>query len=239
MSLALLGAGKALDGAAALAYSAEVLADAPIGYWRLNETSGTNAADSGSGGNAGTYAGTFTLGVAGNTTDGDKAVSLAGTVNSMVTIPSTFPTLNGSALTAECFIKPNDITSGQILFGAMNPSSPFAGWGFGLAVITDNCLQYWSGTTAAWRESTAVITAAGVWYHVAVTVPASAGTIRFYVNGVAAGTASAAPPNTDANAKSIGAHRSGVSPYSGPIDEMAIYNTELSAGRIAAHVAAR
>lgn len=234
-----MGAGKALDGAAAVAYSAAVLADAPIGYWRLNETSGTNAADLGSGGNAGTYVSGFTLNQAGATTDGDKAVLLAGTVGSMVTVPSTFPTLNGSALTAECWIKPSDITNGQMLFGAMNPSSPFGGWGFGLAVITDNCLQYWSGTTAAWRESTAVITPTGAWYHVAVTVPSSAGTIRFYVNGVAAGTASAAPPNTDANAKSIGAHRSGTSPFNGVIDEVAIYNTELSAGRIAAHYAAR
>jgi len=39
-------------------YEAEVQADSPLHWWKLNETSGTNAVDDGSAGEDGTYAGT-------------------------------------------------------------------------------------------------------------------------------------------------------------------------------------
>jgi hypothetical protein len=42
-------------------YRAAVMADTPSGYWRLDETSGTAAADASGNGNAGTYAGGVTL----------------------------------------------------------------------------------------------------------------------------------------------------------------------------------
>lgn len=43
-------------------YANAVLADGPVGYWRLDETAGTTAADLGSGNNAGAFWGTPTLG---------------------------------------------------------------------------------------------------------------------------------------------------------------------------------
>ena len=46
-------------------YATIVSADSPVGWWRLGEASGTNAVDSGSGGNDGTYTNTPTLGVPG------------------------------------------------------------------------------------------------------------------------------------------------------------------------------
>lgn len=47
-------------------YNASVLADSPSLFWKLDETSGTVAADSSAGGtNTGTYTGTYTLNVAG------------------------------------------------------------------------------------------------------------------------------------------------------------------------------
>ena len=58
-----------------MAYADEVLADSPIAYYRLNETSGTTAADSSGYGRNGTYSSTgVTLGSAGLLTgDSDKA----------------------------------------------------------------------------------------------------------------------------------------------------------------------
>ena len=43
------------------AYATQVLADSPVSYWRLGETSGTTASDA-AGSNAGSYAGGVTLG---------------------------------------------------------------------------------------------------------------------------------------------------------------------------------
>ncbi len=59
----------------------------PVAYWRLGETSGTSAADS-AGSTTGTYAGGFTLGVAGLLTgDTNRAVQLNGTTG-QVTVPN-------------------------------------------------------------------------------------------------------------------------------------------------------
>src|SRR5262249_54513852 len=50
-------------------YSSVVLADNPIGYWRLGETSGPTAFDSSGLGHNGTYTGGVTLGVPGAIVD--------------------------------------------------------------------------------------------------------------------------------------------------------------------------
>jgi len=46
-------------------YAAAVLADSPVGYWPLNEASGTVALDASGNGHDGTYSGSFTLGASG------------------------------------------------------------------------------------------------------------------------------------------------------------------------------
>ena len=51
-------------GGGGASYAATVLADAPVGYWRLGEASGTSAADE-IGAHNGTYVGSPTLGVTG------------------------------------------------------------------------------------------------------------------------------------------------------------------------------
>src|SRR5579864_3854583 len=61
-------------------YPAVIAADAPKGYWRLDETSGTTANDSSGKGNALTYGGIYTLGVPGAIAgDPDTAVQFTGT----------------------------------------------------------------------------------------------------------------------------------------------------------------
>ncbi len=59
-------------------YSQLIRNDGPAGYWRLDETSGTTAADS-AGSNPGTYQGGVTLGATGLlTSESDKAASFSG-----------------------------------------------------------------------------------------------------------------------------------------------------------------
>jgi len=62
-------------------YSVAVAADSPIAWWRLGESSGTNAADSSGNSRDGTYAGTPTLGAPGYTRDGNTAVTFNGTTD--------------------------------------------------------------------------------------------------------------------------------------------------------------
>jgi len=58
-------------------YDAEVLADSPIAYWKLDETSGTTAADE-QAAHDGAYAGTYTLGGTAVVSDGGSSFDIAG-----------------------------------------------------------------------------------------------------------------------------------------------------------------
>jgi hypothetical protein len=60
-----------------LTYPQEVLADGPIGYWRLNEASGTTMADSSGNSHGGSYLNSPTFGVTGPLASGPDAVSFA------------------------------------------------------------------------------------------------------------------------------------------------------------------
>src|SRR5712671_4787956 len=114
LPIQLSGAASASDShAAASTYSSAVLADAPAGYWRLGESSGTTAADS-AGHNAGTYVGGVTLGQAGALSgDSDTSVVLDGSI-ATVQIPDAAALDPTTQITLEAWIKPSALT-GMIL----------------------------------------------------------------------------------------------------------------------------
>ena len=86
-------------------YAQVVAADAPAGYWRLDETTGTTAA-SATGTNAGTYKGSPTLGVAGLLgSASDKATAFSGSKQS-VGIPSSASLVLPTKVSLEAWIKP-------------------------------------------------------------------------------------------------------------------------------------
>jgi len=68
-----------------IAYQNAILADNPVGYWKLDESSGTIAADSSSSGYDGVYHG-VTLGVNGPFCDGTTAASFSASNGSTVRI---------------------------------------------------------------------------------------------------------------------------------------------------------
>lgn len=79
----------------------------------------------------------------------------------------------------------------------------------------------------------------GVWQHCAVTYDGSV--YRYYLNGVADGvqaTGLAPPVTTSPLLLGRRGYPGFEEPYSGVLDEVAMYPTPLSAGRIAAHYAA-
>lgn len=61
-----------------MTYSSEVLADAPVVFYKLAEPSGTTATDSSGNGHTGTYSGAPTLGAAGLSGDADTAATFTG-----------------------------------------------------------------------------------------------------------------------------------------------------------------
>jgi hypothetical protein len=125
-------------------YRDEVFNNANIvSYWRLNETTGTTAADS-KDGNAGTYKGGFTLGAAGLLQgDSDTAVKFDGS-SGYVSVPHK-ATLNPAKFTVEAVVT---VTGGDGTYRAVASSRDIdAGSNFGyiLYVSDKNQWEAWVG----------------------------------------------------------------------------------------------
>lgn len=265
----------AASSALASPYSDAVLADSPLAYYRLQETSGTTAAN---------------IGTAGITLDGSTATFL-----NPQTSPSTQPQIgqpgprpidlvnglplvgfeadnngirqtnnNGAqatvpdnallditgALTVEAWVKKNatQVSSGnnEGILGKFNGTGnqrsyalAVANTGAGLQFIVNT-----DGTSAGnitYSPAGYSLPAGGDWVHiVGVYVPSTS--ITMYVNGSVIGT----PLTTGVPAaifagtadlwigRQFSATATNVS-FEGLIDEVAIYNTALSADRVAAH----
>lgn len=212
------------------AYAATVLADAPSGYWRLGEPSGTSAADASGFARTGTYTGGYTLAAAGALAgDADTAVLLNGTTG-WVSVPATGlkPT---AAVTLEAwvyFAAVADVSTNPIVL---------------TQDATGNYLRLLSGAVplASIRvggvQSTIQSTAlAAGWHHIAATW-ATGDRLRLYVNGVqVAQSASTIAGTLDSSGSIIEIGRFSASLYfKGRVDEAAIYPTALSAARVLAH----
>lgn len=203
------------------AYSTEVLADSPTGYWRLDETSGTSAADLGSGSHAGTYVNTPTKGVAGCITDG-TAVHFTAASSQDLTIPSQTLSTTG---TIECWFK---WTAGAI------PCRDATGSG-GWVPIWDN-----SGTitvrVAAADIATSLATTAvrnGAAHHLVVSK--SGATVNVYIDNVVVGTSSSAANTASVSPWHFGKSGTQSAWADVTFDEIAIYSTALTADRVNAH----
>lgn len=79
----------------------------------------------------------------------------------------------------------------------------------------------------------------GGWHHVAFTRTSGSGLLQLYVDGVAAGTATASTLSLNSSPTlSFGRLATGVNPFAGSLDEVAVYTTVLTGPSVAAHYAA-
>jgi hypothetical protein len=228
-------------------YSTEVLADSPLAYYRLAETSGTTLVDASGNSRNGAYGGTaYTLNQSGATSDGDPAVKFFGTHLSTVgyaSVPSAAWMDVTSAITLECWLyslSPGggvSSTGGGGIFGRWaNGSSINAGMLWVSNAEQLGAIIKIGGTNRSLTTGTYPPTA---WTHVAVTYNGT--TMILYINGASASTLSVTGAITTGTCNlDIGAYTSGSWPLQNHyVDECAMYGTALSATRIAAHYAAR
>ena len=226
----LLGAGKS--------YAATVMEDAPLGYWRLGEPSGTVVADS----SGNSYTGTAiscTRGAASlvNNNGGDLAISGDGT-SSQITVgaASALYNLNRNC-TIEAWCKP--------IYSATGQSSGI--WSAGLGGICIRANFDSAGVQIEWlKDYTVSYRAFGTnlpnntRFHLMFAINSS-GVRSLYINGALFDTAS--PGATFAGQYvRIGADGRDASTVGtflhGTLDEVAVYGTALSAARAATHFAA-
>lgn len=216
-------------------YSREVLADAPAGYWRLGEASGTVARDSSGNGRDGTYSGGVTLGQAGAVSDGNTAALFDG-VNGLVTVPHSAALAVVSTFSVGCWYRLTALSAGggHLISKGPDEGATTTAWFLRIDPSAENStpsLFVSDGTSVEPRVKGTTGKIGELRFVVATYDGAN---LRLYENGALVSTQArtlAAPPAVT-TALLIGG---GGVPFPGLIDEPFFYASVLSAARIAAH----
>ena len=201
-----------------------------FGWWKFDATSGTTAADSGSGGNPGTLqsGATWVVGAISN------AVHLDGTANGYASLPagligalndftiSTWVKVDANATWARVF----DFGSGTGTYMCLSPAS--GGASVRYAITT-------SGGGGEQQLNRAGNLSTGVWHHLAVTLSGSTGVL--YVDGVPANTnlsMTLKPSSLGSTTQNYIGKSQYTDPYlTGSVDDLRIYSRALSATEVA------
>lgn len=213
--------------------AAEIAADAPVAWWRLDETAGTSAADS-AGTNTGTYTGGPTLnqtGLAPSDTP-NRAVLFTAASLQYVQVPHAAG-LNAASLTVQASFDASSLAGNPRIAEKGNSDS-----GWSLRADGPNLRWYVNGRV------TVDYYFADLGRHIAHgTYDAATGTGRLYLDGAlvasATGTPGSAPTPADPLriAQKPGGSATGDG-WNGLLDDVAVYPTVLPPARIAAHAAA-
>nr|WP_308284435.1 LamG-like jellyroll fold domain-containing protein [Streptomyces flavotricini] len=225
-------------------YQGTVMADAPAGYWRLDEASGTQMTGKiAASGVNGTYT-RATLGAPGAFGFGD-ATSARFEGNGYAKLPGLGVTTTDQSV--ELWFKttkPGVLYSDQEL---VMPDPGVSTYTPVLYVGTDGKLhgQYYTANTAATNVSATTVTD-DEWHHAVIT--AQGGTQTLYLDGAQVAQVLNKPISLQANkhtyigagfANGWPASPGAVSYFTGQIDEVAVYRRPLTATQVSAHYGAR
>lgn len=228
------GGAGAPEGGALSGYAAAVLADGPRTYLRLEETSGTTAADE-TGALPGTLEGACTLGAPGRV---GRAVAFDGR-SCRLSLGTVLPFAGKAPYTIEAWVAPS-VVSAQVRFVAYR--GPRTASGNRLQVYFNELgIQHDRRDAANAPNGYAgpAPLAAGAFSHVAVVFDGAAA--RVLVNGVEAGAANAAndiviSPDDELVFGDTGPRV--FYKFEGVMDEIAVYDKALTDGRVRAHLEA-
>jgi hypothetical protein len=208
-------------------YSASILPDNPVGYWRFGESSGTIAHDSADA-NDGTYLGGFRLGQPGI---GDTAVALDGQTG-YVRVPDSTSLHTGDTFSLEVWLKRNYLSSYNGTEGLFLK---------GYQVFLDGG-NFGSGGWVVLRKPNVDVIAKSTlgitdrsFHHVVVTKAGPS--VHLYIDGTDV-TGTVGNRTIDDTTGSLSIGNGGARPFRGVLDEAAVYNYALTSGQVAAHVAA-
>lgn len=230
---------------AASGYAAAVLADSPVGYWRLGESAGPTAEDA-TGSHDGTYAGTPGYGTtAALVGDSDTAVTFSGDDSVSVADHADFDFTRTSAFSVEFWF--NNLTAAEMAVVSKLDSAGANYRGWEVQFPADGTIRLYLIDTypSAWiRTSTSSAYNDGQWHHAVVAYDGSgaAAGVTFYVDGLSVAKTTlddslvGGSDITNAQPVKFGTRPAEALFYTGLLDEVAIYGTALSAA--AAHYAA-
>lgn len=211
-------------------YSSIVKADSPLAYWRLGETNGTLAADS-AGSRNGEYKNAPSLGLPGAlNSDANTAAGFVGAGHRVDVADDASLRMN-SSFSIEFWAKLNSYVNtypGLIRKG----SSGSTATGF-LVFYGSDLRPTFKRAGIAKKTSTGAALSTNTFRHYVVTYDEPTQTMKWFVGGVLDGTFSVSlPDSVDASAFQLGR---GDHYGNHVMDEVAVYGSALSPGRVAAH----
>ena len=219
-----------------------MLADAPRGYWRLGELSGSTAANEVAGGAAGAYQNGVALGLSGGLVgDVNKSIGLDGT-NDQVSMgdPANGSFDFGTAdFSVESWVK-TSANNERVIIAKRSSDSSTPYWqvtisddGGHLGHVRANAFD---GVDSVAAYGPAIRVDNNAWHHVAVVFDRDQG-ITVWVDGTSQ-TTSGAFPRTISNTAAllVGKSPNPSFPYfQGQVDEVALYAGVLTGARVGAH----
>jgi hypothetical protein len=225
-------------------YAGNVQADKPLGYWRLGEANGSPTAFDASGnGRSGSYAGNPGLGVAGLVTDDTDTAMLCDGSDDTVTVAlvSTID-MGNMSFTIECAIRPESIaagTRGIVHKGdGLEFTNDHLGWALRRSAAKLQFVRASGSGAPTVLESNANLVV-GTVYHVVVQYDKATGLAILWINGVVDNTVNlGTAPYADTYQLQISYPVSGGAVWDGFLDEVAVYPSQLTNVRVAAHAAA-
>jgi hypothetical protein len=210
-------------------YSSTVLADAPISYWRLDDASGTTAADARAA-NAGRYVNGAVLGQAPLTSQaGTKAIRLDGT-NDHIAVANSSPLNFSTAFTLEAWIKPSFLPAAGSWASVVTKPEAYS-LQFNGARLEFTVIQ---NATRRRLQASAGAVPVGSTTHVVATYDGK--TQRLYLNGVqVASRAQTGSASATTYGLFIGSWGGWGEYFGGTVDDVAVYAKTLTAARVQAH----
>ncbi len=222
-------------------YAAAVLADGPVAYWRLGESVGSTAFDLTGNGHDGGFNGGPSLGVVGALpSDGDTAVGFDG-INDSVTIEDAAQLDFGAGdFSIEAWLYfPAGSANPKWSLGKGNPwSAATPGWAianWSTVNPVDTGIWLSDGTTVFSAYAGNSIPRAA-WAHMVWVMDRTANKVFVYKDGELLGDADIpAGFGSVSNASNLLLGNGNGNPFTGSLDEVALYNAALSPGQVANH----
>jgi prepilin-type N-terminal cleavage/methylation domain-containing protein len=236
-SVVAVGSSWSDGGMGALSYPATVLATSGVaGYWRLGESAGAIAVDSGPNGLDGTYSGPVQLGsTSAVTSEIDPALSLDGS-GGHVALPAMNLDLS-AGITYMAWVRPTGLGFYERIIDLGNGEAVDNIWFGRIINRPDVAFEVRpTGSSLLTVDGPSGSMSPGVWQFLAVT-EAPDGTVVIYRDGVAVGTQSYArfPTTVNRTQNYIGKSDWSNEPtFSGVLDEVAVFNRALTGAEIAA-----
>jgi len=199
---------------------------------------GATIATDSEGSNDGTYTNSPTTGVAGALTgDADTAVTFDGSDDYVTAARQV-----ADDFSIECWFRSTQGigtgTSWSQGAGLVDGDAAGTANDFGVSLRSDGKVVAGVG-----NPDTSIVSSSGGydddnWHHAVFTRKKSTGAIRLYVDGVSAGTATGNTLSLNASTNlSLGRIATGTGYFAGTLDDVAIYNAELTAADVAGHYA--